>query len=448
MQRKYNIRSLKNAVFKAGKSAAAAAGYVASNRATYQKEAQKWIELGQMAQQVLQGTKGGKKRPSSNSYTQTATKRQKRSSRSGASNSTSSGFVKPGTKRKVTETLYATKGVVQSYERGAVYSGVVTPGVGAEQVIYLGHATASPDQIRVHLWRAFVKFFANRLGYTVTSVQDKPLAGSTGGRRMTWEILYKQTPTSVTSTTGFVLTDTMSWDTFAGLFRTTFTSSNLQLQTMKVYELDTSAGAYALPIASFNLTKAKINIYAKSSFKVQNRTINTEGDNEGDDVDNVPLYGKSYEGSGNGAVYMKDGCSTGTFLANSQGIINPHPISIDSEFNDLNEPPNYKQFTFVKKHGKIHLDPGHIKTSVLTYKKGFNMMNLMKILNDGASVTSVPRVSIGNYRFFAMEKMVQAVATTTTNAPKIAYEIDWKLGIYVTCPKSQITTYIIDVAPK
>lgn len=48
-----------------------------------------------------------------------------------------------------------------------------------------------------------------------------------------------------------------------------------------------------------DLRRCKFDIYVKSSLKIQNRTVNTDANNEADDVDNVPLYGKQFEGSGN-----------------------------------------------------------------------------------------------------------------------------------------------------
>jgi len=48
-----------------------------------------------------------------------------------------------------------------------------------------------------------------------------------------------------------------------------------------------------------DLSKCRIHLYAKSSLKLQNRTVNLNANNDDEDVDNVPLYVKSYFGSGN-----------------------------------------------------------------------------------------------------------------------------------------------------
>lgn len=38
--------------------------------------------------------------------------------------------------------------------------------------------------------------------------------------------------------------------------------------------------------------------------------------------------------------------------------------------------------------------------------------------------------------------MIQSVGTTDTNAIKIAYEVDHKIGLVCSCPKQIITTYL------
>lgn len=368
----------------------------------------------------------------------------------GASTSKSSGFFKKGTARRVPETMFSTKGIVLAYERGGQ---VVASGTGAtaEQVGYVGHTTMPYTQVRVQMWRAFVKFFAGQLGYTIISLSDVPLAQNINGN-LEWTITYRTSPGALPVTLVRVLNNSKSWEDFAAEFRNFFVDcNNYQFEKLQIKLVD--AGVINVEHI-FNLNKCHVKLFCKSSLKIQNRTINSTGNLEADDVDNVPLYGKSYEGKGNGAIFLKpvDGLP---FIADSNsGLILPNPILVTAQDYELNEPPNYKQFQYVSKHGKAHLDPGQIKTSVLNYKAGFTwsrLLNQIIILSNTGSGIAFPnncRVPFGNFRFFALEKMIQAIDTTEISKVQIAYEHDYKLGLYVSCPRMKQTLYVIDVAPK
>lgn len=371
----------------------------------------------------------------------------------GASNSKSAGFFKKGTSRRVPETVFATKGIVLSYERGGQ---VVSTGIGAtaEQVNYVGHSTMPYVQVRVNMWRAFVKFFAEKCGYTITSMNDVALKDSSATAGITWVIQYRKAPGAPILTQQVSLSNVGTWEQLATGFRNSFVdSTNYVFERLECFN---NINGVFIGTNYFDLTKCKLHMYCKSTLKIQNRTINTSGNIESDDVDNVPLYGKSYEGTGNGAFFLKNADSTQPFIADANsGLILPGPILTLGNFYELNEPPNFKQFQYVKKHGKAHLDPGQIKTSVLVHTANFTWSRILNEINQfynnpgtGIEFPQKNRISIGKFRFFAMEKMIQSIETSDVNKINMAYEHDYKLGCYVTCPRMKMSLYVVDVAPK
>lgn len=110
------------------------------------------------------------------------------------------------------------------------------------------------------------------------------------------------------------------------------------------------------------------------------------------------------------------------------------------------EPLGKKQFTKVQRVGKVHLDPGHIKTDVLIYRKSFLLNTVIKkVLN--YSVTDDTALDIGKFGFITVEKMIQAVATDDVKKIRVAYEQDVKYGCVVTAPRKPTSNYFIDQTP-
>jgi len=195
-------------------------------------------------------------------------------------------------------------------------------------------------------------------------------------------------------------------------------------------------------------------LYSKASLKLQNRTRG--GSIESDAVDNIPLYGKCYEGSGNYFSYYRDTFgATAPFSPNGENttfVVNNAYCTFDnglavadnSNVQTLREPPPGTMFDRVKKTGKAHLDPGMIKTSVLTASKKFSFNALQRYLGVNRAQENQQNMNIGKYRFFLLEKMVHAEADTAENQIQVAWEHDIKLAAIVTCPSATVSHYMIE----
>jgi len=211
-------------------------------------------------------------------------------------------------------------------------------------------------------------------------------------------------------------------------------NSQAVLTRINVTELPSGSVVIRLP-----LSESKVTIWSKSTLKIQNRS-KIGNDENADDVDNVPLYGKVYGGKGNGTKHIKYGETTDMF-ADSRGI-----IKFDgTNENHLQEPPNGPEFTDVKTVGKAHLDPGQIKTSVATgsYKGKLNKV-LPAIIPCQSPFTAVlnPKMTVGTFKLYAMEKMIETTSVIESIIPlNIAYEHNLRIGAYFTVvtPKFQTT---------
>jgi len=184
------------------------------------------------------------------------------------------------------------------------------------------------------------------------------------------------------------------------------------------------------------LKHCKVEFVAKSALKIQNRTVNTVGDTEADEVDNVPLAGIGYEGTGTGTIYIRKATTSGaqpTFVgSNNLGMILLKP---GATHNAPTEPPNPENFDKVSRESKIKIEPGEIKTSVLKWHKKMSFNDFWAVTHPhGAGSTFITRRKIGSFRFFGIEKMIH-FATADTSIQTV-YEHQYDLGTVVSYSRS------------
>lgn len=171
-----------------------------------------------------------------------------------------------------------------------------------------------------------------------------------------------------------------------------------------------------------------VKFYIKMDLKMQNRTVTAAADDQSDDVNNAPIYGKSYFGPGIGTRF-KVATATPSLSANvNTGVIG----NIGSNLGTFaQEPLDYQNFANVQKIGKVHMDGGQLKTSQLiksfTVQFG-NMFNVINTqLNDAGSTTAIGDKSyvpakFAHYRFFAVEKMMDANPSGALSNVLVAFE--------------------------
>jgi len=271
--------------------------------------------------------------------------------RFGAYQSKSSGFFKRGKKmkrfKKVKRAL--NKGVVFVQEKGGSLQSLYCR--------YIGHATHPRETVMRIIWYAIIKRLLIRVGYQVEQ-SGTAIGGLAAGE--TISVTYKVNPTSTIASQTFTAGATSTLDQIAGYMYTNIpVTNNLELIGCNYNPSGTSLFGRHL----MNLQNIKIKVDIKSTLKIQNRSANSLG-SESDEVDNVPLYGRSYYGKGNGSTVSN------TLLIGAQTLYADDYsalIALDGAV-DMREPILPPQAIMATRAGKAHLDPGQIKTSVLTYK--------------------------------------------------------------------------------
>lgn len=357
--------------------------------------------------------------------------------------SKSAGKFEKGTNNVHDLDKYAQAGVVIAREFGDIQK---TTGIEKAQSIMIGHSLFHANQLRNDIAVALTKMVFTKMQHQIRDFADVIVTNTGITMKLTW-IRYVGDSSGASSSANFTATST--YNDVVAWFRNNFTQlengwPDIMYDQLIVTSQDQGA-VKGTDLLKLNLAKCKFDVYVKSSLKIQNRTVSSSGNDEEDDVDNVPLYGKSYSGNGNWALFgnLAGGqvmCTGSNLSASPPYVVKNWTVSQSGV-----EPVSKAFTTKVKLVGKAHLDPGNIKTSVLTLQKKFGLTTLLKqlIKSDTGVENGQERLRLGKYQFIILEKMIQSVATTDVNAIQLAYEVDHKVGIQCSCPKVTQTNYIV-----
>lgn len=364
----------------------------------------------------------------------------------GAPSSRSTGFFKKGSKKKkymkkklIKKSLYGTN---RTLEAGKVQTGT--------DCVWVGHHTAPR---RTLLRQAFLSliytFFHRSKKISEGAAENSPIRGlqSAGTPLPLWKlgIQYKM------GETGAILTETQAdlqnktlaqiTDWFMENARPwNNVSSSYDAEFLEFTLIQSPDGVgQDINLYVLNVRDCKIDMFVKSTMKIQNRSkaaaAGADIQDDMDQVDNVPIHGKSYSGKGNSLIAKRSANESGTNpdLNGDQdwGVI----LGSETE-NSRKEPPQPSEFRNVKYSGKIHLDPGFIKTSVLTskFKMYFNTffkkcqkVDTQDLINGVLHGTFAK--TMGKFRVFAAEKMIDTGAAEVIS---VAFETNTEVSAKVT----------------
>lgn len=194
-----------------------------------------------------------------------------------------------------------------------------------------------------------------------------------------------------------------------------------------------------------DLTNLQVKYTAKSSLKMQNRS-KTGTSTDADVVDDVPLYGKTYYGKGQGP-YLKnaDEFSIKWTADTDNGLIDPGLILYNLS-PSLMEPVNPLEFNRVKAYGKVTVTAGQIKTSVLSENKNLSFNGLYAVVNVRrfAASQDAQNCYLGKFRVMALEKIMHVDTTEIV----LAYEIQSNMTVSVRETRQKVQSSLVRVEQK
>jgi len=312
------------------------------------------------------------------------------------------GFQSKGRKVKFNkQTKKAYGGVNSTFEIGGKVE-------SNSQSVVFGFTTMPYTKLWDLYWKIILKKLIDRTGSTLRNFSHIVSSDyMSSGDQVT--VYFDTTPGFASQITHTVaVTDT--WQTIVNTFvgSAALRGEEVVLKNIRFVPTTNAVGtAVDKPLVRLDLEGAYIDLYMKTSYKMQNRTINSAEDDDIEDVDNVPLYGKIYSGGGNGTV-QPSGINVNVTLPL---IGNPSTGLISGSAGDpgLNEPISAVYFKQVKNQSSVKINPGQLKTTVISDKQSFHV-NRLRTLIIQAYQGAVIRNTLGKYSFFILERMIQTEA--------------------------------------
>lgn len=419
-----------------GAAGSAAVGYVGKKAYEYATRA--------AAKKVSQAAQAAVKRATS--YVKTRyQKRRGINSKYGASSSKSAGFIRSRRRTYKRKSPYETLGVVKTIEVG----GVLDAGANTDlsgNTVFVGHSTIAQDLCSELFWLALIKHLAIKAGIEELQRLNVSPPWFETGDKIT--LSYNDGPSGSLTTLTYTKASLETLEDAAAYFASWAESTNNSEIMLGDIALVPGGTNRLIGYTRMNLRTARVHMYCKSTQKIQNRTINSTGGDE-ESVDNVPLYGRSYEGNGNGAVPKTTVDSTSSITTNAarfpfcdvvSGTLAKVPT--DRFYQEVLAPSH---FINVKKFGKLRVEPGYIKTSALYSKKSMSVQSWFRMLYYKAQGSHMQTFH-GKYRLMMLEKMINAVTGTTVNSIKVAYETNNRTGLFITTYKNTYTAPLNSVA--
>lgn len=352
---------------------------------------------------------------------------------------------KSGRRGRITSAYYAGKYGRKRFRRASKYqrrrykqafAGTLrvierTATVTDDRCVYLSHCTFPPTEIAKQIIYVLVKRLANNCGVVFSSFDDPSSQYFATGNSVS--ISYKPNITSAPISLGYtVLAGDLTYRNVAeGLWTIVFNSlinSSTGFTSQSIMNAAIHTSSAAIVVSRVNLMDAAVSVYSKSSLKMQNRSVSVAADNESDDINNVPLTGRGYEGRGNG------------FVTRDNNLILA-PCTLDYAWNqvgagstvNLQEPPQVFHLQYAKGMKKANIQPGRIKTSILTNKQYMNLNRFFALVNGlYISATDTNQYhGIGRVRMYALERAIARMGSDSSPAITINAEHDIKMWIDV-----------------
>lgn len=365
---------------------------------------------------------------------------QKQGTKGGAATSRSKGFFRTSKKalrKNQLEGRISKLGVNYRLEAGTV----ITP----LRCGYVGHSTMPYLLVNKQIWRAIIKYLMYQMNVIITNY-EAAIPTELLGTQIVFKFRFNPEEV-VASDHIFTIVAGSTFESAAEDFHEFTLGRGSEFIYVSLFARDASSKL----VSQFRFTGSKIHVFVKSTLKIQNRSKNSAESNEADDVDNVPLYGKSYEGMTNGLLFNPDldGFQRHFTTGPSNGLFSLEVNTNDPNISDnwyMAEPPIPQHFVDIKKSGKVHLDPAELKTSVLTENFTTDLTKFIRNFYGQSKTVDYAFGRQGHCRFYAFEKMleVNTGSIQTPVAMNIAFEHDYKIGVLFKGGKNVLTTRVIE----
>jgi len=303
---------------------------------------------------------------------------------------------------------------------------------------YVGHSTLPCEFALKTACFGLARLMLSRLGNPPSAVDS---SGTTLDGVLT--LIYREVPTASASTVtvvnysnASVTVNSMGTSLFSTIKTAASTQPMILLDALLFEpEINSTSNVMTSVAKSINLNHAIIEISCVSNLKVQNATKHETADGIDSElttvVDAVPLIGKIYSGSGQGA-WPSTGDGFGLPL-----ISDPLYGNIYQQAGSVlafQEPVNPEAMQNIKKVSGVKFEPGEIHTSKLVDGFKGTFQKYCRILLPVMTETFYATYSHGKFAVMGLEKII-GLKTATAGAytpVRLIYEINQEWDVYVS----------------
>jgi len=324
----------------------------------------------------------------------------------------------------------AYKGVVGTYE----YTGVSTD----IDCVYVGHSTVPVEPALYQVCFALYKSLFKRIGLRATASDLLCPPEIAGSKFEFLDARYNDNTTGIIHSRVVLITDTIDvlvsllvtamkvWLASGGQFRYLFLAKFTA--DKRVVEVD--------------LTKATITLMSESTFKIQNQSTNVAGETA-EELDNIPLIGKSYKIRGQAIQIhgQPKGFTTFNLTSSNQKGIVSYGASSDPT-GKFKEPLLKGSVVSCIAYNDVGIQPGEIRSSIELFSKTMTFVNFFTKLQYQFDIVSSarsynPATQLGTTTFFALEKQLN---NDDSKALTIEFEHNLRMGTIVNLKNSGFTS--------
>lgn len=356
------------------------------------------------------------------SRTQTKGKQKASSGKWGGATGYIGRFRKPNRKTAVRDSLYLKNGAHLAQEVAGTFSDAECAFVGC---------SSSPafQTLKVVCMGICRKMFESGSRQSITN----PMSIISGSNGMTVRFRAKEGSTGVISNS-MVYANALgfSLEELATQFTTILISNRVMSISLRPFSLDYYTTTNVVPHAFLDLSNLDVFIKTSTTLKVQNRTATVEGE-DAEDVDNQPIKGYLYTGSG-----MQPRNNVDVAVAFDCNTVNGMILKSGSSTNSTQDPPHPGTFKSAKAVA-VYVNPGQVKITRFFVEKKIDFWKFVTQITPEALIGNQSYVqSFGQWRMLALEKIIDV----GTNPILVAYEAEYDLKSYC-CPRSKpyITKY-------
>lgn len=332
--------------------------------------------------------------------------------------------------------------------------------------VYIGHSAHSQIQLLEVICQSLLKKLFAKAGWQCRNITE-PIPGYEPNTSNCWKlVLYREnketgavdssityTTPSATQTSIYQIVGNQAagvaalWGGFRAVLEAyatgeyaTGTGSSLNVQQptkLRLFRAEDNVGSFWQFQSEINLENEWIVVKGNSKLKVQNRSVAADASTDANDVSNNPIEGRIYSFSSGSPRSKIPGAYFVEGMFETHGVIAARAGQMTS-VEGFKEPPPPTSWWNCKGSAKVRIEPGDIKTSMVSHYRSMPFLLFLKRAGFGYG-TGSPKKQINFFGKSAMIALEDMINVNPSHNLSIAYECNREFGCYFVTKNRNIS---------